>query len=301
MLSAKEHSKILYEAFCTNKENEKELFLVEGLFVDEKRKKVRLTDDNNNGVDFSNEKYIQYKYNFENKIFNVISIFKRTSLKGRFEREIDGNPFIYALKNQNNDPNEWSFDITDEEIYKYIRRFLKICKSIDKEYDTIIMVPSSHVINKRFMDVIFNQVNAEHKIEDMFYKTTKEDAYDSRDLKKIEDYCLKKCNYNTRRAIQLEDNILDDIDSCFDNMPGKYFKASMMNKEYIKFIRRIVTPNKKYTLEKASELIRDKRVLILDDTLSTGTTISACAQNILRYGPAKIDIITLLSNKRKND
>ena len=69
MLSAKEHSKILYEAFCTNKENEKELFLVEGLFVDEKRKKVRLTDDNNNGVDFSNEKYIQYKYNFENKIF----------------------------------------------------------------------------------------------------------------------------------------------------------------------------------------------------------------------------------------
>ena len=80
----------------------------------------------------------------------------------------------------------------------------------------------------------------------MYHKTTKEDAYDSRDLKKIEDYCLKKCNYNTRRDIQLEDNILDDIDSCFDNMSGKYFKASMMNKEYIKFIRRIVTPNKNF-------------------------------------------------------
>jgi len=239
-------------------------------------------------------------YKFDDKIFNVISIFKRTDLRGRFEK-LDGNPFIYALKNQDNDPNEWRFDITDQEVYKYMRRFLEVCKSIDKEYDTIIMVPSSHKINRRFMDVIFKQVKATNKVEDMFLKTLKQDAYNSRDLKAIEEYCQKECNYDSRRALRLEETILEIIDSCFDNMNGKYFKASEMDKQYIKFIKRIVTLNKKYTVEKASELIRDKRVLVLDDTLSTGSTISACVQNILRYGPANLQVITLLSNKRRND
>lgn len=300
MLTAREFTDKLFESFYNNEDNEKEMFLVEGLIIDERHKKVRLTDEQNKGVDFSNDKYLNYRYRFDNKVFNVISIFKRTDLKGRFE-ELDGNPFIYALKNQDNDPNEWRFDITDQEVYKYMHRFLEICKSIDKEYDTIIMVPSSHKINKKFMDVIFKQVKATNKVEDMFYKTFKQDAYESRDLKAIEKYCKEECNNDLRRALKLEERILETIESCFNNMKGKYFKASEMDKQYIKFIKRIVTPNKKYTVEKASELIRDKRVLVLDDTLSTGATISACVQNILRYGPSKLQVITLLSNKRRSD
>lgn len=300
MLTAREFTDKLFESFYNNEENEKEMFLVEGLIIDERHKKVRLTDEQNKGVDFSNDKYLNYRYRFDNKVFNVISIFKRTDLKGRFE-ELDGNPFIYALKNQDNDPNEWRFDISDQEVYKYMRRFLEICKSIDKEYDTIIMVPSSHKINRKFMDVIFKQVKATNKVEDMFYKTLKQDAYKSRDLKAIEKYCKKECDDDLRRSLKLEEKILEIIDSCFNNMKGKYFKASEMDKQYIKFIKRIVTPNKKYTVEKASELITDKRVLVLDDTLSTGATISTCVQNILRYGPSKLQVITLLSNKRRSD
>lgn len=296
MVTAKEMTDKLFETFCSNREKEK--FLVEGLIVDERRKKVRLADENDDGVDFSNEKYLEYKYRFDNTIIDVISIFRRTWLKGRYD-ELDGNPFIYALKNQENNHNDWQFDITDAEIHKYIRRFLEVCDSIDKEYDTIIMVPSSHDINRRFMDVIFNRVKATDKIEDMFYKTLKTDAYDSRDLEAIEKYCEKKCNYDYRRAARLEETVLEEIDSSFDNMPGKYFKAAKMNKAYIRFIKRIVTPNKKYTVEKASEVIREKRVLVLDDTLSTGSTISACVQNIQRYGPAKLQVITLLSNDLK--
>lgn len=102
-------------------------------------------------------------------------------------------------------------------------------------------------------------------------------------------------------AMNLEEKIIDRIEDCFDSMSGNYFKASQMDKEYIRFIRRIVTPNNKYTLEKASELIRGKRVLVLDDTLSTGVTISSCVENIQRYGPSKLQVITLLSKKMKSD
>lgn len=300
MITSKEHTDTLFESFCKNKEIEKDMFIIEGLIIDRPHKKVRLTDEHDKGIDFNNEKYLSYKHRFNGMLIDVISIFKRTDLQVKYE-DLDGNPFIYALKNQNNNPNEWRFDITDEEVYRYIRRFLTICKSIDKEYDTIIMVPSSHSINRRFMDVIFKQVKATNKVEDMFYKTRKVDAYNSRDLAAIEKYALKKCNHNYMTAMNLEEKIIDRIEDCFDSMSGNYFKASQMDKEYIRFIRRIVTPNNKYTLEKASELIRGKRVLVLDDTLSTGVTISSCVENIQRYGPSKLQVITLLSKKMKSD
>ena len=298
MIASKKRNEILFEAFCESKENEKDMFVVEGLVVDEKRKRVGLTDEHNQGVDFSNKTYLEYKYKFDGDVIDVISIFKRTPLAGKY-KDIDGNPFIYALKNKEKREDDWMFEITNQEIYRYIHRFLEVCNSIDKQYDTIIMVPSHHDINERFMRVIFNKVGAKDKVEDFFYKTTKADAYDSRDLGAIRDYCLKRCNQNKTKALELEEHILDRIDASFDNMPGDYFKASRMDKEYIKFIKRVVTPNNKYTLDDASRLIRGKHVLILDDTLSTGATISSCVKNIKRFGPAKLQVITLLSNKRK--
>lgn len=285
----------LFESFCSNKDNEKEMFLVEGLVIDEEHRKVRLADEHDNGVDFSNDKYLEFNLRFDSGVIDVVSLFRRTWSKGRYE-ELAGNPFIYALKNRENNPKEWQFEITDTEIYKYIHRFLEACNAIDKEYDTIIMVPSSHVINRRFMNMIIKHVKANNKIEDKFYKTLKTDAYNSRDIKAITDYCEKQCEYDSRRALSLEETILQAIDSSFDNMKGKYFKASEMDEEYIRFIRRIVSPNKKYTVEKTSELLRGKRVLVLDDTLSTGATTSLSVQNILRYGPSKLQVITLLAS-----
>ena len=49
--------------------------------------------------------------------------------------------------------------------------------------------------------------------------------------------------------------------------------------------------------EKASELIRGKRVLVLDDILSTDATISLCVKNIRRYGPGKLHVIKLFGNR----
>jgi hypothetical protein len=61
MITARQFTDKLFESFCNNKENEKEMFLIEELIVDERHKKVRLTDEQNKGVDFSNNKYLNYR------------------------------------------------------------------------------------------------------------------------------------------------------------------------------------------------------------------------------------------------
>ena len=290
------HTDILYEAFCQYKENEKNRFLVDNLIIDKEHKKICLAKEQDNGVVLCNDTVQCEKHRFYGKSFYVFHLFKRNALKGEPE-EMYENPFVCALKNKNDEPHLWHFEISDDDVHRYILYFLETCKSIAKEYDTIIKIPTSHNINERFMDVIFKQVKANNKVEDLFYSTTKVDAYNSRNLEAIWKYSLRKCDNDSVMASQLRDDMLNKIELCFDYMKGKYFKASQMDKEYIKFIRRIVTPNNKYTLEKASKLIRGKRVLVLDDTLSTDATISLCVKNIQRYGPGKLHVINLFGNR----
>lgn len=45
-------------------------------------------------------------------------------------------------------------------------------------------------------------------------------------------------------------------------------------------------------VEQASELIRDKRVLVLDEPLWAGSATSVCVQNIQGYGPSELCVMT---------
>lgn len=138
----------LFEMFIHDNEN----VMYEGLIVNKKNHTISLTDEHNKGIDLSLENSpIEYKLNG----IDVISIFKRTPLK-EYEKDVDGNPFIYALKCEHN----WKFDMPETDVIKYMKRFLKVCSKIKNRYDTIITVPSQSWINKRFMDVIAKQVQA---------------------------------------------------------------------------------------------------------------------------------------------
>lgn len=285
--------KKLFEAYCRNTKNEKDMFLVEGLNVNEFRKTVSLTDEHNNGVDFSLEEPVIYNYKLLNKKFKVISIFKRLHMSGEF-KNLDGNPFIYALKQKHG----WKFDISNDEIIKYIRRFLTICSHIKSEYDTIIMVPSMHQINKKFMTVISKQVKSTYNIEDMFIKTKKSEIWDNIDIEAIEDFCYR--NYHPNVAMDQVERIMKSIRDDLSKMPGEYFSAGLMNKDFIKFIDNIVSINNHYSVEDVYNLLNDKKILVLDDILSTGSTISGCVKEILKYNPKSVDIVTLLSKQYYN-
>lgn len=275
----------MFEAFI---EDNKDV-MYEGLNIDVLSKTVSLTDEHNKGVDFTLENNPIY-YKLGN--IDVISIFKRTPLKS-VGHEVDGNPFIYALKGENG----WRFEISQADATKYMKRFLAVCNKIKSKYDTIISVPSASWVNKRFMDVIASKVNAKYKRSDYFEKATLEEAWNSIDGEGIRKYAalVNKINPTIEAT-----RILNIIGHGFEMMEKKnktFFTSKMMDKSVLKFIKSPISSNTSNTAE-CAELFDDKNVLILDDILASGNTLSFCAQNILEtYSPKSVTAVTLLSKK----
>ena len=267
---------MLKESFEKSYTNDFDNYIVEGLNIDVDNKTVSLTDNHNSGIDFSLVNNPVYdKHNG----YDVISIFKRTPLTDINNTRRDGNPFIYALKNKNG----WKFNITTSEITKYIRRFLNICKKINNKYDTIIITPSASELNEKFMKTISRQVDANNIINEYFVKLSKEEIIDD-DLIDIErirnDY---GSSFN---------KVMSEIHRSFRRMKGETFEAKYVKKEYLKYIKYIETNGD----DNIRKYIDDKDILLLDDTISSGETVSQCINGILsNFIPKSITIITLLS------
>ena len=267
---------LIKESFINTDINEYDNYIIEGLNIDPNEKIVSLTDNHNKGLDLSlinNPVYSTYKG------YNVISIFKRTKLYDINDVQRDGNPFIYALKNKNG----WKFKITDKEIHKYIKRFLEICKKIKSSYDTIIITPSSSDINEKFMKVISNQVNCKDIINEYFVKLSKEEIIDDDLIDKDQIQNDYGNNYT---------KVLAEINRSFRRMKGESFEAKYIKKEYLKYIKYISTNSNDNIRDK----IDNKDILLLDDTISSGETLSQCIEGIIsNFNPKSITIITLLS------
>lgn len=257
------------------------LYIVEGININPNEKTVSLTDDHDKGVDFSlvnNPVYDKYKD------YDVISIFKRSKLVDNTNTQRDGNPFIYALKGKKG----WKFNITNEEIFRYIKRFLEICKKINNTYDTIVITPSSTNINERFMKVISNQVKAENVIKEFLVKIKKEEIIDDDLIDKEQITKDYPDNYN---------EVITKICRSFRRMEGADFEAKHMDKEYLKYVKYIGVNND----VNIRPMIDGKDILILDDTISSGTTVSQCIEGIIsNFTPKSITIVTLLSQLKEN-
>ena len=277
MKSLQEMLKESFKKSCINDLNN---YIVEGLNIDVDNKTVSLTDAHNSGIDFSLVNNPVYdKHNG----YDVISIFKRTSLTDINNTQRDGNPFIYALKKKNG----WKFNITSEEINKYIRRFLNICKKINNKYDTIIITPSASELNEKFMKAISRQVDANNIINEYFVKLSKEEIIDDDliDIERIRNDYGNSFN-----------KVMSEIHRSFRRMKGETFEAKYVKKEYLKYIKYIETNGD----DDIRKYIDDKDILLLDDTISSGETVSQCINGILsNFIPKSITIITLLSKVKE--
>lgn len=269
-----------YEEFFMVDTNEP-LYIVEGININSNDKTISLTDEHDKGVDFSlvnNPVYDKYKD------FDVISIFKRSKLVDDTNTERDGNPFIYALKGKKG----WTFDITNDEIFRYIKRFLEICKKINNTYDTIVITPSSTNINERFMKVISKQVQAENIVREFLVKIKKEEIIDDNLIDKEQITKDYPNNYN---------EVITKISRSFRRMEGADFEAKHMDKKYLKYVKYIGVNNDL----NIRPMIDGKDILVLDDTISSGTTVSQCIDGITsNFTPKSITIVTLLSKLKEN-
>ena len=269
-----------YEEFFMVDTNEP-LYIVEGININSNDKTISLTDEHDKGVDFSlvnNPVYDKYKD------FDVISIFKRSKLVDDTNTERDGNPFIYALKEKKG----WTFDITNDEIFRYIKRFLEICKKINNTYDTIVITPSSTNINERFMKVISKQVQAENIVREFLVKIKKEEIIDDNLIDKEQITKDYPNNYN---------EVITKISRSFRRMEGADFEAKHLDKKYLKYVKYIGVNNDL----NIRPMIDGKDILVLDDTISSGTTVSQCIDGITsNFTPKSITIVTLLSKLKEN-
>lgn len=276
----KYHNIKSYEEFFMVDTNEP-LYIVEGININSNDKTISLTDEHDKGVDFSlvnNPVYDKYKD------FDVISIFKRSKLVDDTNIERDGNPFIYALKEKKG----WTFDITNDEIFRYIKRFLEICKKINNTYDTIVITPSSTNINERFMKVISKQVQAENIVREFLVKIKKEEIIDDNLIDKEQITKDYPNNYN---------EVITKISRSFRRMEGADFEAKHMDKKYLKYVKYIGVNNDL----NIRPMIDGKDILVLDDTISSGTTVSQCIDGITsNFTPKSITIVTLLSKLKEN-
>lgn len=257
-----------------NEKNEQNTPLIEGIDIDLFHKTVSFNNKHENNVDTSD--IINPTYTIINNV-DVISIFKRK----KNISNLDGNPLIKALKNI----DDWKFKNCEKDIMGLLKQFIKIVNKIDDKYDTIILVPSKNKLNTEFLHKLDKILIFDNKIEDFFSKLTCDEVLD---------------NGIDRQAIKDQVNgekIWADIYKSFLNMSkdnNGWFSYKYIKPEYRKYICKTMSYNNDTIYE---NIVNNKNILILDDTISTGSTISETVENIKNiFTPNKITVITLFSS-----
>jgi len=239
-------------------------FIGEGVDIDYKNRLVTVNLQHNNGVDTSIDNNPLYT---TINGFDVISIFTRKRyLNG------DGNPLLYALKGL----NDW--EIKKYDIDLLMKQFIRICEKIDPKYDTIIKIPSNNHLNNIFMERLNKIIHCDNNVGELL---TKLEA----DVVWLDGVVHSK----------MTDEELDDMETIFSDM-GEFFSFKKIPPNLRKYVKKIYNDNWMRNQLDVADKINDKNVLILDDTISSGTTISLFTKQILEmYDPKKVTIITLFS------
>ena len=263
--------------FFNSDELEENQFIVEGIEINTRTKKVKL-NDSNKGVDFEGPIY------WKDKGINIISIFKRTKLNEfKGDKDLDGNPFIYALKKK----YDWSFDVSYQDIKKYLNKFISNCEQLQKKYDTIIMIPSKSDLNEKFMDYLYKILKSTYKIKDVFRKMD----FDHDEIEQFINYDRIKKDFSN------PDYIINEIEDILYGFNGKEFETKSVPKKLLKYFN-FLTKNENVDYVEA---ITNKNILILDDIYSSGNTISQAVRAIKQnYEPKSITVVTLLSKIMDN-
>jgi hypothetical protein len=243
-----------------------ENILIEGIDYDFVSKKVYFNTNHENGIDTS----ININPTYTNiDGYDVISIFKR---KKTIDNK-DGNPLIYALKNLNG----WSIDKKD--IILLLKQFIRISGKINTSYDTIISLTSSNVLNTKILHRLNKIINCENKItEHLLSKMETHDVLDNVEFDEIPKDDAKDLMY------------------CISNIDGDYFSFKYIPERFRKYFKSIWKESHSYTNMKYAHKINGKDILILDDTITSGSSISTYCESLLKsFDPKSVTIVTLFS------
>ncbi len=189
---------------------------------------------------------------------DVTHIFKRNRT-GDADR--DGNPLIYALKGMK------GYRIQDAEKARFMERATQLCRSIEYiEADMIVAVPSSKPFCVEFARMISAALDVEIFEEAFIAKSTVNDALVQarRSRPDIGNRSVRK-SYN-RQLAAWEKMSADRLVSMkeIDTKVRGYFKP--------------------FVLSRTPEQLIGKRILLIDDLMSSGTSMRTCSRLMVDEG-----------------
>lgn len=242
--------------------------LPEGINIDHGRQTITFDPTHEDNIDTSTVLNPTY-YNVNG--YPVISIFKR---KVNDERT-DGTPLIYALKGING----WKID--DNSILELLKRFIRITETIKPIYDTIVVVDSNSTLNIKILHRLNKIIKANKVIYGLFEKL------------EANDILLHHLNCS-----RLPPKDVDDLSKIITKMAStdNKFSFKKIPTKYRHCISKSIDYAGPDSVLEYKDFINDKNILILDDTLTTGTTVSEYCKNILdTFTPKSVTVITLFS------
>ena len=242
-----------------------------GIKVDTQNKTVEFDPKTENYVDTNS---VDSPELFKSTIhgFEVLSSFRRKKTSDR----LDGNPLIRAFKHL----DSWSFKNGETDEMEFYKRFVGTLSLLGDSYETIIKLPSRNTFNDKLFDTIVSHVPHKHEYKDFFIKLSSDDV-----LKAYKDSVVE---------------VDKMINVCFDRMKKendgifsyKFIPTSIRGEIHHTMIQApSSTP-----MSQIAQTITGKNILLIDDTVSSGSTILEAANYLMdMYNPSNITIFTLMS------
>ena len=238
-------------------------YLIEGLDFDISTKTIKINLDNEDGI--NSNSVINPTYSEVNGM-EVISIFKRKLFSNSIQ---DGNPLLNALK------GIFGWKISQTDIVKLLKQFIKITNKIKPKYDTIVLVPSSNPLNTKLLHRLNGIIKSDDTICEVFINMPIDVVFNSIDFSK------------------LSQDMGSRLDMAFFNM-GDTFQYKYLSSDLRKIMSNVWDNLNCQEINMFADKVNDKNILILDDTISSGATISYFADSIREvFDPKSITIITL--------
>lgn len=261
-----------------------DMALNEGIDIDTTNRIVSFNNAHQDNVDTND--YI-HPYIISNTIRNnnVLSIFER---KDNDEGN-DGNPLVYALKNIRG----WRFANPKQDIMALLRRFVSVTTSLQMNFDTLILTPSNNDLNNKVFSYLMRLLNFDNSFSSLFRKLTVSEVYE---------------NYYDENYF----DSLSDIEAKHARMEmNKAFRSMNLKNNGVFSYKYISTLAYRESIERSLSIefdddlsmqyrnaINGKNVLVLDDTVASGKTLSDSAEAIRSmFDPLSITFLTLFSPK----
>ena len=284
-------------------------WVAEGMEFNPRTKTVHLEFSHERGVDTGSIfNPVKDSIKIKGKNYPVYSIFKRKYIEDDIR---DGNPLLYAFKNYVQEgkgkdatlvlknPNDWRLEWKEGDKMKLLRNFIEICSKIDRKYDTIVMAPSSNILNEKFLYYLSKMLDSDNVIKDYFRKLDCESVLELYDYESLE-----KDLRNEGFLDAGIDNIVSLVEANFAKMNRE--NDGVFSYKYLDVVKGTRVDLRSYVTKsmefrefqelRYADKINGRDILILDDTISRGFTVSEMVKAIIStYTPKSVTIVTLFS------